>query len=765
MTNPDGSPPGPDPSVESAWLDAGGLIVAVDEGWEQFCRDNDGDPAACGVGVDYLRVCDGDPAAAPVATVLRAMLSGEQQVPVVFTVPCDGPSSERWYDLHLTPRRTPAGAVEGVLVLLTPVAAPGRGGSHHVPVPDLIESLSDGAVLADADGEMRYVNAALARLSGYAREDLVGHAVEVLIDPQVRHRHRSWRDGYRAASRARMMGAGMPLTLRHRSGGLVPVEVGLAPVVVDGAAMTLASVRDVSDVRARDRARQRLLHLLDLVPDAVYVVDAGTTRIEYANNAASTLLGYPHDQLLTMSLLDLTPGVTEERRRSAVELHRSGGLGYVEQIDTVRRCRDGSLVPCDSRAQLVEEPDDKQVFIVVDRDARGRLAGEAAQARLLDETRLVSDFTRRVLRNTPELEAYRLVAEGTAALLGGDSASIVVHDPDDERMEYLAAVGSLSSHDGAGPASSLDRDLVLDWMRRPEPVLLPDGPPPGPDGVASRKGPGLLAQFRATDGRLGLLSVFRAPGGETFDEADARVLADLADQVALVVELGRGRTAAERLLLVEERQRIARDLHDMVVQDLIAIGMQLVSAVDAAVRRELAGQLDDVIRRLRLVVFNARVAPAPRDPVGGPGPHGRRGGADPGPSPGAEPGRRCRRPSGGARLPPLVGRARGFVQRRAARGGHADPGAGEAGERAAARADRRRRPRDAEHGCPRNRHREPARAGRDAARELQRREPPTPRHRADVDRSPSDDAAHPPRRPGTRHGRSPPLTWSNDRWG
>jgi PAS domain S-box-containing protein len=599
------------PDAELAWLDRDGVIVSVNDTWREYCTADGGDLESCGTGASYLEVCDADPAAAPVARAIREQLAGTLRVPVVFTIPCDGPTGAGWFDLHLSPRLGELGTVDGVVVALVPVSRTVTGASAQPLATDLIEYAPDGALLVDADGVIRFANRQLVAMSGYSRETLVGQPVEILVGGTHRSRHRGWREGYQAAPRDRAMGTGMTLGLLRQDGTELPVEISLAPLVAQGTTMTFASVRDVREIRAQDHARRRLLFLLDLDPDAVYVMDAETARIEYANSGAAALLGYSQDELLSMTLREVTPESTPEWRRAMQRKHEAAGLGHTQELQVLRRTKGGDLIPCDARTQLVEGPDGRRAYIIVDRDARPRLAVEAERRRQLELSQLVAEVTQMVLSDVPSGELYERVVAGAAALVDAENASLVVYDPLSNRLDTLAVVGPVAETRTRGGVL-LDLRLVLPWMRATSPVLLPDGPPVELPADQPRKGPGVVAQFRGTEDRLGLLAVFRRPGQEPFTEDEAALLAELASQVALVVEIGRARLTSQRLEIVEERQRIARDLHDMVIQDLIGIGMQLADSSEADPGSDpgdihaLVTQLDDTIRRLRLVVFDAR---------------------------------------------------------------------------------------------------------------------------------------------------------------
>ncbi len=85
-------------------LDTDGVIVAVNAAWTLFSLDNGGDPAACGVGVNYLSMCgrSGEPAAVTLQGDLRRLIStGSGRVELEY--PCDSPSGRRWFSLRATP--------------------------------------------------------------------------------------------------------------------------------------------------------------------------------------------------------------------------------------------------------------------------------------------------------------------------------------------------------------------------------------------------------------------------------------------------------------------------------------------------------------------------------------------------------------------------------------------------------------------------------------------------------------------------------------
>jgi signal transduction histidine kinase len=112
---------------------------------------------------------------------------------------------------------------------------------------------------------------------------------------------------------------------------------------------------------------------------------------------------------------------------------------------------------------------------------------------------------------------------------------------------------------------------------------------------------------------LGLLAVAHTRGGPTFDDSDVRLLTTFAGQAALALERARAHEEREMLVVLEDRERIARDLHDVVIQRLFATGLQLQSAARLAARPEVTerigravDELDSTIRDIRSAIFELR---------------------------------------------------------------------------------------------------------------------------------------------------------------
>ena len=123
----------------------------------------------------------------------------------------------------------------------------------------------------------------------------------------------------------------------------------------------------------------------------------------------------------------------------------------------------------------------------------------------------------------------------------------------------------------------------------------------------------LLAPLSASGTILGVLTVAHASQDAFSDESDGSMLSTFAGQAALALERARALEEREMLVVLEDRERIARDLHDVVIQRLFATGLHLQSASRLAARPEVAERisasvddLDNTIRDIRSAIFELR---------------------------------------------------------------------------------------------------------------------------------------------------------------
>lgn len=237
-----------------------------------------------------------------------------------------------------------------------------------------------------------------------------------------------------------------------------------------------------------------------------------------------------------------------------------------------------------------------------------------------------TDMTRRVLTLSSE-EALLGVATKVAELARADVVAVAVPepgpDPTELRVEVAAGQGAAEVTGFRYPLSGTISERVLATgvsevfedvgsLRPPSPALM----------VAEvvALGPVMIIPLAGTHAVRGVLVVGRVPGGRAFHTAELDMATNFAYHASVALELADARREAQRMAILEDRARIARDLHDHVIQQLFAAGMTLQASLPTmgpASRSidRVVDIIDDAIRQIRASIFQLR----PRTIIGGAG--------------------------------------------------------------------------------------------------------------------------------------------------
>ena len=216
-------------------------------------------------------------------------------------------------------------------------------------------------------------------------------------------------------------------------------------------------------------------------------------------------------------------------------------------------------------------------------------------------------------------DSLAILAERVAGLADADLVCIALPSTT-TTMTIVAAAGDLA---GSFTGASFDSEgtLAAQAVEGGQPVLS-DVEMMSQIDTGLALGPTMAIPFATTDAPAGALTVSRRPGRAAFTGADLEMAADFAAQASVALRLASVRADRARLALLEDRGRIARDLHDHVIQRLFGAGLSLQAVAgavtDPALRGRISQQvdtLDAAIAEIRTAIFTLNASPASDAPV------------------------------------------------------------------------------------------------------------------------------------------------------
>ena len=143
----------------------------------------------------------------------------------------------------------------------------------------LIEAAPDAVVIIDAAGKIGLVNGQTEEMFGYARGDLVGQRVEMLLPERFRRQHVGHRAGYFANPRTRSMGAGLDLFGERSDGSEFPIDISLSAIDSDEGRIATARIRDITERKLQADLQQSLVERRALLSHLVSAGEEERQRI------------------------------------------------------------------------------------------------------------------------------------------------------------------------------------------------------------------------------------------------------------------------------------------------------------------------------------------------------------------------------------------------------------------------------------------------------------------------------------------------------
>jgi signal transduction histidine kinase len=302
-----------------------------------------------------------------------------------------------------------------------------------------------------------------------------------------------------------------------------------------------------------------------------------------------TSYGFPPEHPPMRSFLGVPVRIRDKVFGNLYLTEKAGGGDFTEQDETI-------VVALAAAAGVVIE--------------NARLYAEAAKRqRWLAAT---AEITSLLLGQADLHTALEGVADRAREISGADISSVSLRRSEDElEVEVLSGDEEESSGEGrivpingsiAGMVVSSGETVVIeDLANDPRALFTTLGE------NAKHVGPIVLVPLRTGEGVVGVLSLaWRPQNDSSFHDLDVELPQRFAEQAALALDVARTRIDQQKLLLFEDRDRIGRDLHDLVIQRLFAVGLTLQNTARMVEKTPAAGRITKAVEDIDATIKDIR---------------------------------------------------------------------------------------------------------------------------------------------------------------
>ncbi len=221
--------------------------------------------------------------------------------------------------------------------------------------------------------------------------------------------------------------------------------------------------------------------------------------------------------------------------------------------------------------------------------------------------RTLADLSRTLLSADGD-DSMRLFLEEVRDLATAAFVAIVLADPTGEELGMPWAAGEAAKALESWHPST-DRSATGRAVRSGEPVRLSEQDAAEDFGSVLEPGSTMVVPFFTGDERGGALVAVRRRSDPPFADRDLEMAIALSGHIGVALERQQARATRRRMTLMEDRSRIARDLHDHVIQRLFATGLGLqatAATVDEVAADRITAhvrEIDDAIAQIRQSIF------------------------------------------------------------------------------------------------------------------------------------------------------------------
>lgn len=316
----------------------------------------------------------------------------------------------------------------------------------------------------------------------------------------------------------------------------------------------------------------------------VLIDDPQPIRLENIHDHLASV-GFPEHHPPMRTFLGVPIRIRDEVFGNLYLSEKTSGQPFSEDDEVLTQALAAAAGIAIDNARLFEQSRTRQAWIEATRDIATELLGGADPARV-----------------------YRLVAEESLKLTHADVAFVAVPAGDDELVIADAAGDTRRDPSVAALIPLQGNDIGEAFVARTPRLTDVIA---AQTGLLDDAGPALILPMRTTEAVAGVVVLLRRAGRPAFTAEQLEMMAAFVDQAALAWQSAVAQRRIRELDVLTDRDRIARDLHDQVIQRLFGVGLTLQGTIPRArtpdVQRRLTESVDDlqeVIQQIRTAIFD-----------------------------------------------------------------------------------------------------------------------------------------------------------------
>ncbi len=359
--------------------------------------------------------------------------------------------------------------------------------------------------------------------------------------------------------------------------------------------------------------------ILDIADEAIISID-DAQRILLFNQGAARIFGYAPEEAIGQPLDLLLP-------KRFVAVHRRHVVDFAASAVTARligerqkifgRRKDGEEFPAEASISKLDI-DGQRIFTVMLRDVTESKQAEAEREKLIAELKALSEAAQGITSELSLEPVLQKITQAAQTLIKVKYTALGIHDGHGHLSQFITAGISQAGHAKIGPLPT-GRGLLGLMLRGGQSLIINDvahhpasaGFPAHHPTMRSLLGVPIFSKGEL----IGALYLADKEDGSDFREADRQVIETLALHAAIAIDNARLYEKIQRLAILEERERFARDLHDGIIQSIYAAGLSLdiikadIPPANQHVREQIElslKSLANVITDIRNYIFDLR---------------------------------------------------------------------------------------------------------------------------------------------------------------